>query len=247
MVARYCNDKRIGIVLTKNGDFLIFKNRELLFSKRLGGWNIYSHEEVIQLLSYRGNYSLKDIRRSVYYTALDTSFAYSGGCIIYLNKDTVEGALTHINAHDILDERYFEIKKRQELENAGKLYNLQNLATVEAIYNVPYQTFLEEQNCVKVECLRKIISGKPFHELSRKLRQELVSMDGATVIDSDGTIIAVGAILKIEAGSEGGGRLAAATTLSKYGISIKISQDGILKAFYPDRKNGKVKVLFTVG
>ncbi len=247
MVARYCNDKRIGIVLTKNGDFLIFKNRELLFSKRLGGWNIYSHEEVIQLLSYRGNYSLKDIRRSVYYTALDTSFAYSGGCIIYLNKDTVEGALTHINAHDILDERYFEIKKRQELENAGKLYNLQNLASVEAMYNVSYQTFLEEQNCVKVECLRKIISGKPFHELSRKLRQELVSMDGATVIDSDGTIIAVGAILKIEAGSEGGGRLAAATTLSKYGISIKISQDGILKAFYPDRKNGKVKVLFTVG
>lgn len=247
MVARFCNEKRIGIVLTKNGDFLLFKNRELLFSKRSGGWNVYSHEEVIQLLSYRGNYSLKDIRRSVYYTALDTSFAYSGGCIIYLNKDTVEGALTHINAHDILDERYFEIKKRQELENAGKLYNLQTLSSVEAMFNVPYQTFLEQQHCVKAECLRKIISGKPFHELSRKLRQELVSMDGATVIDSDGTIIAVGAILKIEAGSDGGGRLAAATTLSKYGIAIKISQDGILKAFYPDRKNGKVKVLFTVG
>lgn len=247
MVARFCNEKRIGIVLTKNGDFLLFKNRELLFSKRSGGWNVYSHEEVIQLLSYRGNYSLKDIRRSVYNTALDTSFAYSGGCIIYLNKDTVEGALTHINAHDILDERYFEIKKRQELENAGKLYNLQTLSSVEAMFNVPYQTFLEQQHCVKAECLRKIISGKPFHEISRKLRQELVSMDGATVIDSDGTIIAVGAILKIEAGSDGGGRLAAATTLSKYGIAIKISQDGILKAFYPDRKNGKVKVLFTVG
>ncbi len=247
MVARFCNEKRIGIVLTKNGDFLLFKNRELLFSKRSGGWNVYSHEEVIQLLSYRGNYSLKDIRRAVYYTALDTSFAYSGGCIIYLNKDTVEGALTHINAHDILDERYFEIKKRQELENAGKLYNLQTLSSVEAVFNVPYQTFLEQQRCIKAECLRKIISGKPFHELSRKLRQELVGMDGATVIDSDGTIVAVGAILKIEAGSDGGGRLAAATTLSRYGIAIKISQDGILKAFYSDRKNGKVKVLFTVG
>ena len=246
-VARYCNEKRIGIVLTQNGDFLIFKNRELLFSKRLGTWNIYSHEEVIQLLANRGNYSLKDIRRSVYYTALDTSFAYSGGCIIYLNKDAVEGALTHINAHDILDERYFEIKKKQELEDAGKLYNLQTLSAVEAVYNVPYQTFLEEQHCIKAECLRKIISGKPFHELSRKLRQELVSMDGATVIDSEGTIIAVGAILKIEAGSDGGGRLAAATTLSKYGIAIKISQDGILKAFYQDKKNGKVKTLFTVG
>ena len=246
-VARYYNKKRIGIVLTKNGDFLIFKNRNLLFAKRAGGWNIYSHEEVIQLLSYRGNYSLKDIRRSVYYTALDTSFAYTGGCIVYLNKEKVEQAIAHIDAHDILDEKYFEIKKRQELENASKLYNLQTLSSVEAMYNVPYSTFLQQQQCIKVECLRKIIMGKPFHELGRKLRQELVSMDGATVIDSDGTIIAAGAILKIEAGSEGGGRQAAATTLSKYGIAIKISQDGILKAFYPDRKNGKPKILFTVG
>ena len=246
-VARKKKKKRIGIVLTKNGDFLIFKNRNLLFAKRAGGWNIYSHEEVIQLLSYRGNYSLKDIRRSVYYTALDTSFAYTGGCIVYLNKEKVEQAIAHIDAHDILDEKYFEIKKRQELENASKLYNLQTLSSVEAMYNVPYSTFLQQQQCIKVECLRKIIMGKPFHELGRKLRQELVSMDGATVIDSDGTIIAAGAILKIEAGSEGGGRQAAATTLSKYGIAIKISQDGILKAFYPDRKNGKPKILFTVG
>lgn len=246
-VARYCNEKRIGIVLTKNGDFLIFKNRNLLFAKRAGGWNIYSHEEVIQLLSYRGNYSLKDIRRSVYYTALDTSFAYTGGCIVYLNKEKVEQAIAHIDAHDILDEKYFEIKKNQELENASKLYNLQTLSSVEAIYNVPYSTFLQQQQCTKAECLRKIIMGRPFHELGRKLRQELVSMDGATVIDSDGTIIAVGAIIKIEAGSEGGGRQAAAMTLSKYGIAIKISQDGILKAYYPDRKNGKIKTLFTVG
>ena len=247
MIARYCNERRIGIVLTENGDFLIFKNRTLLFAKRAGHWNIYSHEEVIQLLSYRGNYSLKDIRRSIYYTALDASFAYCGGCIVYLNKDNVEGALAHINAHDIVDEKYFEIKKQLELENASKLYNLQTLSSVEAMFNVPYLTFLKEQQCIKSQCLRKIINNRPFHELSRKLRQELVGMDGAIVIDSDGTIIAVGAILKIEAGSEGGGRLAAATTLSKYGVAIKISQDGIIKAFSPDRKNGKIKTLFTVG
>ena len=95
--------------------------------------------------------------------------------------------------------------------------------------------------------IRKIVGNKPFHELSRKLRSEIVAMDGATVVDSDGTIVAVGAILKIEAGSEGGGRLAAATTLGKYGVSIKISQDGLMKAFYPDRKAGKVRSLFTVG
>ncbi len=246
-VARYCNERRIGIVLTVNGDILIFKNRNLLFANRLGRWNIYSHEEVIQLLSYRGNYSIKDIRRSIYYTALDTSYSYNGGCIVYLNKDEIENALTHINAHDIIDEHYFELKKAQVLEVAGRLYNLQTLSSVEATYNVPYLTFLQEQRCVKAQSLRKIINGKPFHELSRKLRLELVSMDGAVVIDSEGRIIAVGAILKIEAGSEGGGRLAAATTLSKYGTAIKISQDGIIKAFFSDRKLNKVKALFTVG
>ncbi len=106
-VARYCNERRVGIVLTKNGEILIFKNRNLLFANRLGRWNIYSHEEVIQLLSYRGNYSIKDIRRSIYYTALDSSYSYNGGCIVYLNKDEAEYALTHINAHDIIDEKYF--------------------------------------------------------------------------------------------------------------------------------------------
>lgn len=246
MVARFCNDKKVGIVLTKDGDILIFKNRNLLFAKRSGSWNVYSHEEVIQLLTYRGSYSLKDIRRSIYYTALDSSFSYSGGCIVYLNRDDVEKALVHINAHDIINEKYFEMKKKQILEEANNLYNLQNLPNIEATYNVPYHVFLKEQNCIKAQSLRKLIDGKPFHELSRKLRQELVSLDGAVVLDSDGYIISAGAILKIEAGSEGGGRLAAATTLSKYGIAIKISQDGMMKAFYSDRKNGKVKPLFTV-
>lgn len=246
-LARYCNDKRIGIVLTKTGDLLIFKNRQLLFSKRRGKWNVYSHEEVIQLLSYHGNYSLKDIRKAIYYTALDSSFAYSGGILVYLSKDMAQSALAYINAHDILDEKYYEMKKKLELENASKLYNLQNLSSVEALYASPYEQFLEEQKCYKSQCLRKIISSKPFFELTRKLRQELVAMDGATVVDFDGTIIAVGAILKIEAGSEGGGRLAAASTLAKYGNSIKISQDGIIQAFYADKKTGKVRNLFNVG
>lgn len=246
-VAKLCGDKKIGIVLTENGDILIFRNRALVFSKRLGMWNVYSHEEIIQLLANRGSYSLKDIRRSIYYTALDVSYGYTGGCIVYLNKDMAESALVHINAHDILDEKYFEIKKKQEIANASKLYNLHSLSQVEATFNVPYSQFLTEQKCFKVQSLRKIIDGKSFHELSRKLRQELVGMDGATVVDSDGTIIAVGAILKIEAGSEGGGRHAAAVTLAKYGISIKISQDGMLKAFYYDKKSSKMKSLFTVG
>ncbi len=246
-IAKYCTEKKIGIVLTSNGDFLIFKNRTLLFAKRNGVWNVFSHEEVIQLLLSKGNYSLKGIRRSIYFTALDTSFAYTGGCIVYLSKDSIEQALTHINAHDIVMEKYFDLKKQQELEEGRKLYNYQTFSSVEKTYDVPYSIFLQQEQCYKAQALRKIIANRPFQELSRKLRQELVSMDGATVIDNDGNIIATGAIIKIEAGSEGGGRLAAAHTLAKYGIAMKISQDGNLTALYCDKKNGKIKTLFTVG
>ncbi len=248
LVARYCNERRIGLILTRSGDLLVFKNRQLLYAKRRGVWNVYSHDEVIQLLSgKKQNYSLKEIRKSIYYTALDGSFAYDGGCLVYLEKGQAENALTHINVHDILNEKYYELKKEQEIENAGKLYNLQTLSTVEALYSSPYDEFLIQQKCHKAMALRNIIAGKPFHELNRRLRKELVSMDGATIVDFDGTIIATGAILKIEAGSEGGGRLAAARTLAKYGISIKISQDGTLQGFYSDRKTGKIKSLFNVG
>lgn len=42
------------------------------------------------------------------------------------------------------------------------------------------------------------------------MRTELISMDGATIIDYDGNIISVGAIIKNDSGSYGGGRGAAA-------------------------------------
>jgi hypothetical protein len=76
-----------------------------------------------------------------------------------------------------------------------------------------------------------MIGCNKFQELDRRFRQELLAIDGATLIGHDGTVLAVGAILKIEGGSTGGGRLAAAQTLSQYGLGIKVSQDGPIQGF----------------
>ncbi len=73
---------------------------------------------------------------------------------------------------------------------------------------------------------RRVIDGRPFYALNRKLRMELAGVDGATVLLSSGEILTVGAILKIEGGSAGGGRTAAAMELAKRGIGVKISNDG---------------------
>lgn len=244
-VARYCNDRKVGMVLTDSGDLLIFKNRTLMFAKRRGKWNIYSHEEVIQLLSYRTTHSLREVRRAVYLTSLDCSFKYSGGIIVYLKRDMVEQALTHINANDIVEEKYYNLKKVQQLEDADKLFNLNNAEEIRQLYSDNFENYLSKNCCFKSMCLNQMIQGRKFHELSRKFRQEIVAMDGATIIDFDGSIIAAGAILKIEAGSiSGGGRKAAAMELSKYGIAIKISQDGEFQGFVNDKKHPKL--LFTV-
>lgn len=246
-IAKYCGNNRIGIVLTENGDILIFKNRNLMFAKRKNRWNIYSHEEVIQLLSYRSAQSVKDVRRSVYMTALDCSFNYSGGILVYLKKDMTQNALVHISSRDILTEEHFEMKKQSVIEDASSKKDLTKIMQVTNYYAGTYEDFLARNNCTKTIALRKLIAGRKFYELTRKLREDLVKLDGAMIIDYDGTIIAAGAILKIEAGSSGGGgRLAATRSLAKYGVTIKISQDGIMQGFCNDKKQKGVKQLFIV-
>lgn len=85
---------------------------------------------------------------------------------------------------------------------------------------------LERRSSTKTNAISKIVAGKKFHELDRRLRQELSAIDGAMVISHLGELLAVGAILKIPGGSTGGGRLAAARALSEKGLGIKVSQDG---------------------
>ncbi|MBQ7328132.1 MAG: hypothetical protein IJX00_04175 [Clostridia bacterium] len=242
-VARVCNDKRVGILLTENGDILIFYARQLIFAKRNGNWCVYSHEEVIRLLQNNVSYTAKQIRRSIYNTALDCSFAYKGACIAYINKDKAIDVLQHIDAADIVSEEHFNIKKQLEIDEAGKLYNLGSANKIIERFSVDYEEFLTKNKCTKTMAIRKIIAGKKLFELDRKLVEEMTSVDGATIVDFDGTIIAVGAIIKIEAGSRGGGRLAAATTMAKYGVAIKVSQDGIMQGLSVDKQN-KVKQLF---
>jgi DNA integrity scanning protein DisA with diadenylate cyclase activity len=63
------------------------------------------------------------------------------------------------------------------------------------------------------------------------MRQELLSMDGATILRHTGEVVTAGAIVRVPGGSSGGGRRAAAMQLSKLGLAIKISEDGPISGF----------------
>lgn len=101
---------------------------------------------------------------------------------------------------------------------------------------------LRDATSNKAKYLSKIVAGKRFGALDRRTRQELVAIDGATIIDHDGAILAVGAILRIGGGSSGGGRLAAARAISKYGFGLKVSQDGGITGF----RASQIEPVFTL-
>ena len=77
-------------------------------------------------------------------------------------------------------------------------------------------------------------------ELEPTILAALASLDGATVTDVNGHLIAAGAILRhahepgIDTAIEGA-RTTAAMTASRYGPVLKVSEDGLI-SFYDNHK-----------
>ena len=108
--------------------------------------------------------------------------------------------------------------------------------------------FTENPRSDKSRFLKTILKEyKRFQDIPRKLRQELVGIDGATIVDERGELLCVGAIIEIPGGSTGGGgRTAAAKAIAKYGLGIKISNDGKIQ-YWKKREPGDEEPVYTIG
>ncbi len=241
-IAKLSFGNRIGVALEGNGDILIFHDRNLIFAKRNGEWIRFSHEEIVYRLSDRLQDTSLETRRAIYISAIDTSFARTGGAVVHVSKGEEENILKHIDINDLMIEEYYLAKCNQHIQ-------LSFFSSIgdDTTNIVPYEEFLRDERCVKTANLRRMIAGRKFYELPRKLRQEIMSIDGATIIDSQGRIMAAGAIIMIEAGSTGGGRLAATKTLARYGVAMKISADGGIQGFKMDKVKLKPMPIFVLG
>ena len=81
---------------------------------------------------------------------------------------------------------------------------------------------LSGESNYKTRLLSRIIGGSSFQRLDRRARAELLSLDGAMILDRNGRILAAGAIVDVPSGSVGGGgRTAAARRLSTIGLGSK--------------------------
>ena len=84
-----------------------------------------------------------------------------------------------------------------------------------------------------VQFLSEIVGDDKFHDIPRRMRLSICSLDGAVILDSYGTVLALGAILRTSGNSfHGGGRSAAAQMLAQYGMGIKVSDDGFIEVHH---------------
>lgn len=202
---------KVGVFLLSNGDILLIKNGITRFVKRNLQWLNLSRPAFENSLSAGGmcTHIKQDILQSVYASVLDVSFSHTGGIIAIIDSSYIEGLMVD--------------------KILSPFDNLQ--ITDEVAEKYAKQTPLDEK-IIRRKLLKNLILEKSFRELDRKLRCELIALDGACIISSkDGTVFSFGAIIQNESGSATGGRSAAAKALSQYGAAIKISTDGYIDVF----------------
>jgi hypothetical protein len=91
-MARVSRFGRCGIVLTRQGDVLIFDEGSLRFTYRYGRWRYWNHAHVVRLLRDRARAQrvprqiLGNVVGSIYRAALDISFRRSGGLFVILHN-----------------------------------------------------------------------------------------------------------------------------------------------------------------
>lgn len=210
-----CFGNMTGLLLLNTGDILIIKSKKLVFAKRHSNWIYYDFNCFQQIVSeYIASSGISEKNctefiNSLYLTVLDVSFSHTGGCIALVDYEDFDSYKDCIK-NDILDETLTE-----SLDSISLNFKIKQ----------------------RKAAIRSFVKGRDFYNVERKLRHELVSLDGATVINNKGKIIASGSIVKINGGSEDGGRTAATRHMAQYGFSIKISEDGQIYCY--GRKNNK--------
>lgn len=199
-IASWTEEKkgRVAVVLNQLGEILIFRDGQLLFARRSGNWHFLTHGPIIRQMGVPKD---EDLRKAIYETALDASFARTGACIGVIAAGSMKSAEEMIADTDWLSKRLSD----------------------------------------KAKAVARIVDDRKFHKLDRTLRLELTAIDGATVIDHLGNVVAVGAIPKIKGGSTSGERTAAAKQFALVGLGVNISQDGGIEGYRKDSKNAKVE------
>ena len=221
--AKACDNGKIGVLLTTEGDIVIISEQHLAYSKHNGRWtyNMFEvAEEVIESqLQHTNATDRKEAAHMILQTLVDVSYSHGGACIAIANDNPLPIKLLRMTYPTLLD-----ADNRKRVED-----DAQEGATLTG----------EEKrtDSFRLNVLNSLVgTNKLFHSLNSYLRRELVEMDGALILGPDAKVYAVASIVNTNGASVlSGARTTAAVRLSQYGLAIKVSQDGYMTFF----KNGE--------
>lgn len=235
------SSNKVGIFLLNNGDIILAKDKQILFVKRNSHWlnfNIKAFNNSIKDFVTLNNIDQK-LLNEVYSTALDVSFSHTGGIIAIIPDENKILSTTNGGVLDICD--YISSSEDFEsLENYLKQKNKQMNDERKLSENELNSDI--NKKLLKRKIIKKMLNENfEFTKINRKLRSELVSLDGACIINKAGIVCSFGAIIQNDSGSTGGGRGAAAKKLSSNAMAIKISTDGYIEVYVNQRKKYMIK------
>lgn len=240
IIQKYVSGATVGIFLLANGDIILSKNREIKFVKRNLKWLNFSYnsfKNVLKEFAQKNNIS-NELIESIYASTLDVSFAHTGG-IISIVKDikllTQGGTEPILNKCDYLSRNVTCEVVEKHFKKANEKYIKKNKK-----YLVINDDEIKKR-LLKRMFLTSLINDSNFIKMDRKLKCDLISLDGACILNKLGNICSFGAIIKNDSGSSGGGRGAASKKLSRYGMAIKISTDGYVELYLDGRLKYMIK------
>lgn len=229
IIQTYVVDDCIGVFLLSNGDIILSKNQKIQLIKRNLQWLNFSYDAFANTIDAKAK-SLSGIRAllpQIYASTLDVSFAHTGGIIAVITDASKLGGILS-QCDNLLNglslEEIGDILKREEEKKKPSVAESPTEEEKGFSPDIKKRLF-------KRAVIQSLIQDQPFKMIDRKLRTELISMDGACILSQDGRICSVGAIIQNDSGSSGGGRSAAAKKLSNFGLAIKISTDGYIELF----------------
>lgn len=218
---------RVGFSLFPSGDIAVVLGGTIRYVYRQGQWRTFQLKNVMER-SWGASKLKAEIKAAVVQTALDASFHRHGGSIAVVSS----GRSNDFN---------IEIRKQNRSKGVASAHlrrdEAKNQPTAHSVYwqqagGKALETETVEGESWKLlpdrrrSLLERGGQSAKFQDLARSQRLELLSMDGATIIDHAGNILGVGVIFPLSSTDQGGGRESAAKTLATFGSAFKISQDG---------------------
>ena len=215
------NDKSkyICLLLTANSEIAILENDKLIWLKKNNCWQNFEYTYFFNIM----NGCLPELKESaikkIYYNILNTTFAKTGGCISIIDSKNLEDFTKKFIISNWFDYIPNSIEDEKNLDDY--------INSLEEEKKKSYDNKIK-----KKEIIINLLKKKSFFDIDSRLLLELISMDGATIIDIEGNIMAVSSIVDLLDRASGGGRSAATKSLSSYGVSIKISTDGYFEIYH---------------